>query len=328
MSETFNVRLIACLSATEYCSGEHVAAELGCSRTAVWKHVEELRALGVGVEARPGRGYRLREPLELLDGERILARLSPGARSSLVALKIPLDTDSTNSELQRLPAESRHAVAVLAERQAQGRGRRGRSWHSPFARNVYLSLGWRFDTGVGELGSLPLVVALAASDAIRAMGVGGHLIKWPNDLLLGGRKLAGCLVEVQGDASGPCTAVMGVGVNVRMPCTADAEAAIDQPWTDIASQVPGISRNELAAVLLDRLLQSARSFGLFGFDPFRERWAAVDGLAGQAVSLLLAAGRVAGTACGISDRGGLLVKTAKGVRECLTGEVSVRRAVE
>jgi BirA family biotin operon repressor/biotin-[acetyl-CoA-carboxylase] ligase len=167
VSETFNVRLIACLSATEYCSGEHVAAELGCSRTAVWKHVEELRALGVGVEARPGRGYRLREPLELLDGERILARLSPGARSSLVALKIPLDTDSTNSELQRLPAESRHAVAVLAERQAQGRGRRGRSWHSPFARNVYLSLGWRFDTGVGELGSLPLVVALAASDAIQ-----------------------------------------------------------------------------------------------------------------------------------------------------------------
>jgi len=242
MKDDFDLRLVNSLSAGESRSGETIAAELGCSRTAVWKHIESLRELGVGVEAVAGLGYRLAEPIELLDRQRITAGLSAGAQRDLASFQIISTVDSTNAELQRMPAAEQHACAVLAERQTSGRGRRGRHWYSPFARNIYLSLGWRFDTGVGELGCLPLVVALAAGEALRLAGVTGHAIKWPNDILLNGRKLGGCLVEVQGDASGPCSAVMGVGINVNMPQSTAGTNMIDQPWTDVGSQVPWVSR--------------------------------------------------------------------------------------
>lgn len=326
MIEDFNLRLINSLSNIETRSGEIIAAELGCSRTAVWKHIGSLRALGIGVEAVAGLGYRLSEPVELLDRECIVAGLSQAARQALASFRVVPTVDSTNAELQRLATESQHAVAVLAERQTAGRGRRGRHWFSPFARNVYLSLGWQFDTGVGDLGCLPLVVALAASDALGRIGLSGHRIKWPNDLLLNGRKLGGCLVEVKGDASGPCSAIMGVGVNVNMPESTPGSCDIDQPWTDVASHVPGVSRNELAVALLECLLDSVASFSASGFVPFMDRWKVMDGLAGRDILLGHGSQQVRGTAKGISERGGLLLESDGAVREYHVGEVSVGTA--
>jgi BirA family biotin operon repressor/biotin-[acetyl-CoA-carboxylase] ligase len=318
------VRLLRFLSASESRSGEEIAVSLGCSRTAVWKVVELLRGMGVPLSAVPGKGYRLLEPLELLDAQRIEHGLPPGQRQLLDSLIVLNSVDSTNSEVKRMAAGSRHAVAVLAEQQTAGRGRHGRDWFSPLARNIYLSLGWRFETGIGELSPLPLLVALAASVALAENGLEGHVIKWPNDLLVGHRKLGGCLVEVQGDAGGPCQAVLGIGLNVHMPAETQGAEHIDQPWVDVRRHVPQISRNRLAASLVSALLDHLVRFERQGFEAFRNGWESSDWLAGQEVAVSHPGGTVRGVAQGVSSRGGLLVDTAEGRRELHAGEVSLR----
>jgi len=318
------VNLLRMLEAGSSRSGEQIAASLGCSRAAVWKQVEVLRQLGVPVTAVAGQGYRLAEPFELLNAGRIEANVPDSQRLLLNEVLVRNSVDSTNAEIAARPPARQHAVALLAERQTMGRGRHGRRWFSPLARNIYLSLGWRFEVGIAELSALPLLVALAASHALEEVGLSGHVIKWPNDLLLNGRKLGGCLVEVQGDAAGPCLAVLGVGINVRMPLETDGADAIDQPWVDVASQLPDVSRNRLAAALLAALVERLLRFERRGFEPFAVEWAARDWLAGRRVDVSHPAGRVQGAARGVSLRGGLIVETTSGVRELHAGEVTLR----
>jgi BirA family biotin operon repressor/biotin-[acetyl-CoA-carboxylase] ligase len=262
--------------------------------------------------------------IQLLDKTLILDGLDPGIRTQLAGLNIESSLDSTNSALQRLPLGEQHAVALLAEHQVAGRGRRGRQWASPYGRNLYLSLGWQFGKSMSELGCLPLVVALAVAQALSRAGLEGHQVKWPNDLLLGGRKLCGCLVEVQGDAQGPCHAVLGVGVNVYMPVS-ELTDDIDQPWTDLHSQLPGISRNELAALLIEELIKQMNLFAAQGFEPLKDLWEQLDGLKGQTVEVFSGSGSVSGTAIGVDQGGALLLDTGKKVLNLYSGDVSLRK---
>lgn len=268
----------------------------------------------------PANTDRVFEPL---DGASILAGMDPSIRKQLTGLNIEASLDSTNSALQRLPLAQQHAAAILAEFQSAGRGRRGRQWHSPHGRNLYLSLGWKFEKPLAELGCLPLVLALSAAQALVRAGLKGHRVKWPNDLLLDGRKLCGCLVEVKGDAKGPCHAVLGVGINVFMP---ESEAAneIDQPWTDLQSQLPACSRNNLATLLLEELIKQLLLFAEQGFTPFRDRWAQMDGLNGRLVNVHAGNSSLQGTARGIDNQGALLLDTGKEVLSLHVGEVSVK----
>lgn len=315
--------LLQQLSHVETRSGASIADAMGVSRTAVWKHVKTLRQMGIVVDAVAGQGYRLREPVELLEPGIIRKQLGDVATALIRHLHVLGTVDSTNDRLQALDSDSRHASAVLAEMQLSGRGRRGQPWVSPFARNIYLSLGWRFEAGVASLGCLPLVVAIAACEALERSGVGGVRIKWPNDLLLDGAKLGGCLVEVQGDAAGPCLAIVGIGINVRMgPGLADE---IDQPWTDAASANPGVSRNLLAGSLVDALLARINQFAENGFDSFHDAWEARDALQGRAVVVSSASFKAEGLALGISRAGGLRLQSASGVAEYTSGEVSIRQ---
>lgn len=320
-----DLRLAGFLSSTETRSGQSIAAELGCSRTAVWKQVGALRALGVGIDAVPGQGYRLREALELLDRERILAAMG-ASRAALGNVRVLATCDSTNDVVRQLGRDEAHGAAVLAERQTAGRGRHGRRWHSPFARNLYLSLGWIFERGVAELGGLPLVVALAATRAIRGAGLRAQGVKWPNDLVVDGRKLGGCLVEIQGDANGPCRAVMGIGINVHMPADSQARELIDQPWTDLGSALGAVSRNALAAAVLAELLQSMQRFEAHGFGVFRPAWRRADALRGRRVSVQQGGARLRGVAGGVSERGGLWLDVDGRRQEVLAGEASLLRA--
>jgi len=268
----------------------------------------------------PANTDRVFEPL---DAASILAGMDPAIRKQLSDLNIKDSLDSTNSALQRLPLAQQHATAILAEFQSAGRGRRGRQWHSPHGRNLYLSLGWKFENPLAELGCLPLVLALSAAQALARAGLKRHRVKWPNDLLLDGHKLCGCLVEVKGDAKGPCHAVLGVGINVFMP---ESEAAneIDQPWTDLHSQLPGCSRNDLAALLLEELIKQLVLFEKQGFSPFRDTWVQMDGLAGRLVNVRSGSSSLQGTARGIDDQGALLLDTGKEVLSLHIGEVSVK----
>ena len=260
---------------------------------------------------------------EPLDGASILAGMDPAIRKQLTGLNIEASLDSTNSALQCLPLAQQHAAAILAEFQSAGRGRRGRQWHSPHGRNLYLSLGWKFEKPLAELGCLPLVLALSAAQALVRAGLKGHRVKWPNDLLLDGRKLCGCLVEVKGDAKGPCHAVLGVGINVFMP---ESEVAneIDQPWTDLQSQLPACSRNNLATLLLEELIKQLLLFAEQGFTPFRDLWAQMDGLNGRLVNVYAGNSSLQGTARGIDNQGALLLDTGEEVLSLHVGEVSVK----
>ena len=326
MSNGIVQHLARYLSAQEIRSGEAIGAELGCSRTAVWKHVEALRQLGIEVDAVAGQGYLLKEPLELLDRSSILAALGPTVREKLQGLEIEASVDSTNSALHRLAVDEQHASAILAEHQTSGRGRRGRKWHSPYGKNIYLSMGWRFDQSMSELGCLSLLVALSVAQALHRAGLKGHQVKWPNDLLLDGRKLCGCLVEVQGDAQGPCNAVMGVGINVHMPANG-AASGIDQPWTDLQSRLPGCSRNVLATLLLEELTEQLHLFSEQGFAPFRGQWEQMDGLKGRVITVYGGSGAVAGTAMGIDARGALMLDTGTEVLSLHSGEVSLNKTI-
>jgi BirA family biotin operon repressor/biotin-[acetyl-CoA-carboxylase] ligase len=266
-----------------------------------------------------------------LDAARVREQLSPAARQRLSGLSVLGRTDSTQAALLRLPAEQRHAHAVLADHQVRGRGRRGRSWHSPAGSNVYLSLGWRFRRSPGDLLGLPLVVALAAARAVRDLGLQDVLIKWPNDLVLAVeelrapsdppfRKLAGCLVELHESRGSTCLAVIGIGLNV---CMDRAETgAIDQPWTALAERLPNVRRERCAAGLLSELVSAVEVFGRDGFEPFRVGWSDFDALAGRRVCLRGEAGTLEGVVQGIGPRGGLLLQTGDEISEQLAGDLS------
>ncbi len=317
------LRLLQLLSFDAPRSGQEIADGLGCSRAAVWKQVEVLRSQGVDVVAVSGSGYVLTEPHELLDRAQILSGMPQPQRAQLKRVEILPCVDSTNAELQRRELSQQHAVCLLAERQTAGRGRHGRSWFSPLARNIYLSLGWRFELGLGELSALPLILALATSQALTRCGLVGHCIKWPNDLQLDGHKLGGCLVELQGDANGPCSTVLGVGLNVNMPVAKVPSGYIQQPWVDLDSYLPGISRNEVAAALISALVDYTIRFERSGFDEFMDEWAERDALADQEITLHLGERQISGIARGVTRRGGLRLETGGECRELHAGEVSL-----
>ena len=310
-------------------SGDVLAQASGQTRAAVWKRIEALRAAGVEIEASPGRGYALSRPLELLDAQVILGQLPDTVRAGVADLDVAWLIDSTNSELLRRPAAANGAQVLLAERQSGGRGRRGRSWESPLAANLYLSVARRFDAGLARLGGLGLVAGLAVAEALHAFGIDQVGLKWPNDLVVaaptgGLLKLGGLLAEGGGENAGPVRAVIGIGLNVRMP--AQTAAGIDQPWTDLhalaGDRLP--SRNQLAAGCLARLLPALAEFDREGLASFLPRYAALDVLAGQQVQVHGFNGIREGIALGIAADGALRVQMDDGEQAVHAGEVSIR----
>ena len=306
-------------------SGDALAREAGLTRAAVWKRIEALREAGVAIEARAGRGYALAAPVDLLDAGAIRAALPAPVRDRLAALDVAWSLDSTNSELLRRGMSGPGAQVLLAERQTGGRGRRGRTWASPLAAHVYLSLARRFDGGLARLGGLSLVAGVAAAEALRAAGHAEVGLKWPNDLFAGGRKLGGLLIEGGGEHGGPVQAVIGIGINVRMPEA--AARTIGQPWTDLSRLAAGpVSRDAVVVALLARLLPALDLFDAEGLAPFLPRFAALDVLRGREVTVAGGAASESGIALGVADDGALRVDVAGRVRLFHAGEVSVRAA--
>lgn len=269
-----------------------------------------------------------------LDAEQIAEGVLPSLRARLRKVTVLAETDSTNSELARLNSAEQHAHAILAERQTSGRGRRERKWHSPAGGNIYLSFAWRFARGEYPFSTLPLVVAIAAANALKHVGLDGHGVKWPNDILVNGKKLTGILVELKSGGDGRATTIIGVGINVRMPSAAseDPLEIIDRPWTDLESHLAEpfkpCDRNRLAAAVLDQLLASLDRFERSGFETFRGAWRKYDLLENGQVTVELDDGQVTGIARGVSEAGELLLETADGETQLFhSGEVRVYRGV-
>jgi BirA family biotin operon repressor/biotin-[acetyl-CoA-carboxylase] ligase len=296
------------------------------TRGAIWKRVQALRAAGVEIAAQSGRGYALAQPLDLLDREQILASLSASGRGEWPTLHVCFETASTQTLAAADAPPERGCAIWLAERQTAGQGRRGRPWISPLAANIAMSVSRRFQLGFAALSGLSLVVGVAVADALHGLGYRQVGLKWPNDLWAGQRKLGGILIELRGEAGGPCDAVIGIGVNVRMPPAAAGD--IDQPWCDLASLTPQDvpSRNVLAAAMIDALLPALARFEREGLAPYLDRWRALDVLADQAVHVI-DGGRVQeGIARGIDEQGALRVQHGQHERYYHGGEVSLRKS--
>jgi BirA family biotin operon repressor/biotin-[acetyl-CoA-carboxylase] ligase len=324
-------QLIRLLADGELHSGETIAEQLGMTRAAVWKALRKAcDRQGLTVESLRGRGYRLAAPLELLDAEQILAALSPRGRRAVARLEIHEGIDSTNRHLMREAATGAPSGTLcLAERQSAGRGRLGRPWISPFGANLYLSMLWRYGAPPAALGGFSLVAGAVVADVLHRVGVKGLALKWPNDLLWGRRKLGGMLLEVAGEAQGPCALVVGIGINLRM--APDHGRAIDQPWVDLAEVLgggPGIGRNALAALVADALIDALERFGHEGLAPFLVLWDTFDAFRGEQVRLLIADREVRGRVIGIAADGALRLDTSDGERRFHAGEVSLRREDE
>lgn len=254
-------------------------------------------------------------PSDPLDAGRILAAAGGAANRWRVELLDQID--STNAELLRRPIDEAHRLALLADRQTAGRGRRGRSWHSPGGGNLYLSLGWKGPAAP----MLALVLAIAVARALEREGLHGHGIKWPNDLWVKDRKLGGCLVESRHAATKETVSVLGIGLNVRMP---DAGDAIDQPWAQLADPLPDVTRNDIAGALIQAVDEAMGQWQTEGAAPFLADWPRFDLLAGRSVHLSGPQDEWSGIARGISTTGALRVEHDGRVTEHLVGDVSVR----
>ena len=308
-------------------SGSVLAARLGVTRAAIWKQVERLRDGGLAVVAQPGGGYRLDAPLDLLDLALIRAELSVDERARFGDIALHWQLDSTSSELlRRVASDPRDHLVCVAEIQSYGRGRRGRRWQTPLGGGIALSMLKRFDGGIAALAGLSLVAGVAAVQALADVGIREVGLKWPNDLVARGAKLGGILVELGGDSMGPCYAVIGIGINVRID--AARGAAIDQPWVDLATLADGHppTRNLLVARLLARVIDALDHFAASGFAAFADAYAQHDVLCGHEVNVLRADTARHGTARGVDTRGALRVAFADGECAVDSGEVSVRAA--
>jgi BirA family biotin operon repressor/biotin-[acetyl-CoA-carboxylase] ligase len=323
--DDFRMSLLRCLSDHRFHSGTEIAERLGVSRTAVWKHVRELETLGLEVAALPGRGYRLLSPLELLDAAAIREHLSPDSAALLKSLDIHESIDSTNAQLMRAGAAGAATGTVcLAETQTAGRGRVGRDWISPFGANVYLSVLWRFEEP-SRVAGLSLAVGVAVARALAALGLRGLGLKWPNDILWGESKLGGILLEVAGEAHGPCRVVVGVGLNRYLP--ASLGRTIDQAWTDLAQVTQGAvpPRNRLIAALLDELLPLLAGYPERGLAPYLAEWRRFHHLQGRDAVIHQGEALIRGRIEDVTEEGLLVLRCEDGsLRRFASGDVRLR----
>lgn len=316
-----SAQILRALADGRFHSGEDLARALACSRSAIWKHIRQLKKR-VDIHSVNGRGYRLAEPLELLDRELILNALAPHQRQGMSACHL-LDVVTSTNELAMLTAEEAPSTprAWFAEHQTGGRGRRGRAWHSPYGRNLYFSLLQRFDMPLHQLAGLSIAVGVAIAEMLSGFGLQGHGLKWPNDLHWQGKKLAGILIEATGEAEGPAYAVIGIGLNIDLGEVPDW---IDQPVASLRQAGLDISRNLIAGEVLARILDLSTRFTREGLTPFIHRWEGYDLYRGRPVRLIGPGRKHTGIALGVSSDGGLRLNIDGREQVFYAGELSLR----
>lgn len=315
--------LLNLLSDGAFHSGTALGERLGISRAAVNKAVQSLVRNGFDIHRISGRGYRLSEPFLPLSDSAIRAQLAEHGITSRVEVLEEVDSTSQYLLGKTGPDETNGRVCI-SESQSAGRGRRGRGWVATPYRNLVLSIAWRFEFGPAAIAGLSLAAGVAVLQALEEFDVRDAGLKWPNDILLDGRKLAGLLVDVRGEVAGPSLAVLGLGLNVHL--AARDAALIDQPWAMLIERVPApVDRNRLAVLVIARLVEMFRVFERTGFETFHAEWERRHVFAGKPVHLLTSQKEVAGTVEGIDLQGGLRLRDASGrVQTYYSGEVSLR----
>ena len=320
--------LLKTLADGQFHSGQHLANELGITRAAIWKQIQTIQARGIIIDAVRGKGYRWQDPQQLLDLNLIKSGIPASVKQQTEEI-ILLDTiDSTNRYLlERLVPSSNKPLICLSETQTAGRGRRGRHWVSPYASNLYLSIGWQHAEGPQSFAGLSLAMGVAVMRVLSHYRQPSIGLKWPNDIIANGKKLGGILIEMAGDASGPCSLVVGLGLNIQMPVQLAQD--IDQPWVDLSTLLGQStpSRNQLAAELITEMCTIINEYPRMGFSQYQAEWQQWDQYNNKVVTLIQGEHQQRGTVTGVDQHGNLLLNTAKGIQTFNAGEISLRAAV-
>lgn len=316
--KTVPLTLISILSNGEFHSGEQLGETLGMSRAAINKHIQTLRDWGVDVFTVPGKGYSLREPIQLLNEEFIRSSISDGAVTVLPVI------DSTNQYLLDRFSTLQSGDVCVAEYQQAGRGRRGRKWFSPFGSNLYLSMYWRLEQGPAAAIGLSLVIGIVMAEVLQSLGAEKVRVKWPNDLYLMDRKLAGILVELTGKTGDAAQIVIGAGINLAMRRV--ESDVINQGWINLQEAGIAIDRNTLTVRLIKELRAALILFEQEGLAPYLSRWEKLDNFIHRPVKLIIGEKEIFGTSRGIDTQGALLLEQEGVIKPWMGGEISLRSA--
>jgi BirA family transcriptional regulator, biotin operon repressor / biotin---[acetyl-CoA-carboxylase] ligase len=319
-------RLIEKLADGQFHSGQTLADELGISRTAVNKRIGALEALHLDIFRVHGKGYRLAKPLELLNYNKLHQLLA----TSQVPLYLKRVTTSTHDDLKDIVRETvgsslTPGTAVVAEMQTAGRGRRGKHWLSPFGANLYASFYWPLEHGLNSALGLSVAVGIKLATLLQTRGLRDVTVKWPNDIYVQGAKVAGVLVELEGQTNGAGHALIGVGLNLDMPQRFLNQ--IEQSFTDIQQHLDTpVNRHQWAAALVDTTRDALREFEQLGLEPLIPSWRRLDHFYGKPIRVLLGNHVQLGIGQGIDDHGALLVNQENGTKRYFGGEISIRAA--
>ena len=324
--------ILKLLADGKFHSGEKLAIALGVSRTSIWKMIPKIQELGLELHSVKGKGYKLVESLNLLEYKSIMQHIPVESKDQIQDLKIFQSINSTSSYVMDLAQSGELVLSgkkifiCLAEQQTAGKGRRGRAWVSPYGHNLYFTIAREFNTGISELEGLSLVIALAITRVLVRNEIQDLGIKWPNDILWQGKKLAGILLEISGDPTGLSQVLIGIGLNVS--ANPDAMSEVDQAWVDIktiSGKVP--DRNKLVAELLTEVNQVIGEFEEKGFSAFKIEWDKADALRNKEVELKTHSNQstgIVGVVSGVNNQGALLLKTKNGEETFHGGELSPR----
>ena len=318
-AEIIRTRLIKILADGQFHSGENLGKVVGVTRSAIANHMKNLLKLGVDVFSVKGRGYKLSSPLNMLDENLILSLSKTLHKGELHVANI---IASTNDYVKTRLPDVAQGFSCTAEAQTKGRGRRGRTWISPYGASVYLSMGWRFSGGYQSMAGLSLLVGIAINRCLQKMKINDAKLKWPNDVYVQGKKLSGILIEVEGQVGADTFAVIGIGINVCLP--QDLEG-IDQPFIDLQTVcAQTIDRNLLIARVIDQLREMLLEFEQHGLKPFMQEWQSADLFYDKPIKLIAGNNQITGISKGINDTGALMLETNGHITAHYGGEISVR----
>lgn len=323
-SSALDERLIEFLADGQFHSGQHLADQLGVSRTSINKHISNLEALQLDVFRVHGKGYKLAQPIQLLDYQNLQVALSKPD----IPLYLKRVTSSTHDDLRALlHASPEHQLppgtCVLAEMQRQGRGRRGRNWLSPFGSNLYASFYWPLPDGLNSALGLSVAVGLGVAQVLINAGIEGVNVKWPNDVYIQGHKVAGILVELEGESTGVGHALVGVGLNLSMPERFAQD--IEQPFTDVARHVGApLNRQAWAIELIERVRGVLHEFRQHGLTELIPVWKRLDFFYNKPINIMLGQHIQRGIGQGIDNHGALLVRQDNLLKRYFGGEISIR----
>ncbi len=321
------IELFKILCDGQFHSGTELGTRLHCSRSAIWKAINVLKSeFNANIFSVRGRGYRLNHAIELLDEHLIVNALTTNAKKAVNNIDVFFSLDSTNDYLISDTKLNKYNNSIcqicLAEYQHKGKGRRGKQWISPIGGNIYCSLSWNFNKSFHELAGLSLAVSVGIANFLEQHGVSGVELKWPNDILWQGKKLLGVLLEMHGEASGPCTTIIGIGINFKM---ANLNVDIDQPWCDLSSILKTLpSRNTFTANLIDNLISSIQLFERQGLAAFLALWQQYDVIRDKPIIIKKSDSIEQGIARGIDSSGALLVEQNGHIAPLYSGDVSIR----